>query len=138
MSAISQALATISIAPQPIELGTEKASHVATTSVRSPSLLPPNGLANTTSCDGRPGLNGPLPGLYCGCYYEISSCENGRSCETSAFALGMNNLRCEDYGFLRRCAQAKQRLLEFGDASLYKSNCPMFLGQPAVVYRDAC
>ncbi|KAF2849154.1 hypothetical protein T440DRAFT_508935 [Plenodomus tracheiphilus IPT5] len=83
-----------------------------TTSVRSPSLFPPNGLANSTSC--RCVATAPR-GMYCGYCSQIKTCKRGSSCWAGMFSCGDG---CKDYGWNSYCGQAAR-------VTHTKANCPI-------------
>ncbi|KAH9870050.1 hypothetical protein J1614_006972 [Plenodomus biglobosus] len=83
----TSSLSTSTVAPQ-------------TTSIRSPSLFPPNGLANHVSCQ----CSATAPrGIYCGYCSQIKTCTPGSNCWASMFSCGK---QCKDYGWNAHCAQA--------------------------------
>lgn len=83
-----------------------------TTSLRSPSLFPPNGLANRTSCQCAASA---VRGIYCGSCSQIKPCAYGSNCWASMFSCGEG---CVDYGWSAHCAQAAR------DAA-GEVNCPI-------------
>lgn len=91
----------------------KSASSSPSPSLRSPSLFPPNGLADTTMCQCAPGT--PV-GIYCGYCSQIRSCKKGSSCWASAYSCGD---ACMDFGFLAHCAKAAR-------TSESKANCPFY------------
>lgn len=95
----TSSLSTSTVAPQ-------------TTTMRSPSLFPPNGLANSISCQ----CSATAPrGIYCGYCSQIKTCTPGSNCWASMFSCGK---QCKDYGWNAHCAQAARTTPK-------EMNCPI-------------